>query len=78
MLLQVGKPVWLVITYAVAGAFFMPLLAGLLLYMNNRRGWVQDLRNGPLANILLLASLLLFGLLMANKLAEVWQSAPWQ
>ena len=74
----VEGPVWMVILYAVAGAFFMPLLAGLLLYMNNRRGWVQGLRNGALANLVLLVSVLLFGLLMAEKLVEVWQSAAWQ
>jgi Mn2+/Fe2+ NRAMP family transporter len=74
----VEGPVWMVILYAVAGAFFMPLLAGLLLYMNNRRGWVQGLRNGALANLVLLVSVLLFGLLMAEKLTEVWQSAAWQ
>lgn len=75
LLLQViEQPVWMVILYSVAGAFFMPLLAGLLLYMNNRRSWVQDLRNGVLSNTLLLASLLLFGLLMAAKLADVWGS----
>jgi hypothetical protein len=74
-LLQViEQPVWMVILYSVAGAFFMPLLAGLLLYMNNRRSWVQDLRNGMLSNTLLLASLLLFGLLLAAKLADVWGS----
>ena len=79
LLLQVvDGPVWMVILYSVAGAFFMPLLAGLLLYMNNRRGWVQGLRNGPLANSLLLASLLVFGLLLAEKLAEAWQSTPLQ
>ena len=75
LLLQViEQPVWMVILYSVAGAFFMPLLAGLLLYMNNHRGWVQDLRNGVLSNTLLLASLLLFGLLMAAKLADIWGS----
>ena len=46
LLLLVNQPVWLVIIYAVAGAFFMPLLALLLLLMNNRRSWVGELRNG--------------------------------
>lgn len=73
----VEEPVWMVIFYSVAGAFFMPLLAVLLLYMNNRRDWVQGLRNGPLANLLLLVSVLLFGLLTAEKLAEIWQSTAW-
>jgi Mn2+/Fe2+ NRAMP family transporter len=76
LLLQVIEgPVWMVILYSVAGAFFMPLLAGLLLYMNNRRDWVGGLRNGPLSNGLLLASVLVFGLLMIEKLAGLWTSA---
>ena len=75
LLLQVIEgPVWMVILYSVAGAFFMPLLAGVLLYMNNRRDWVHGLRNGLPANILLLVSLLVFGLLLADKLAGFWQS----
>ncbi len=73
----VEEPVWMVIFYSVAGAFFMPLLAGLLLYMNNRRDWVHGLRNGLPANILLLVSLLVFGLLLADKLAGFWQSGAW-
>ena len=62
----------------MAGSSFTPLLARLLPYTNNRRGWVQGLRYGPLANSLLLASLLVFGLLLAEKLAEAWQSTPLQ
>jgi Mn2+/Fe2+ NRAMP family transporter len=72
LLLQVGEPVWLVIAYAVAGAFFMPLLAGLLLYMNNRRAWVGEMRNGALTNLVLLASVLVFGLLLYNELIKIF------
>lgn len=64
LLLLVGKPVWVVIAYSVAGAFFMPFLAGLLLYMNNRRDWVKDLGNGGTTNLLLLAGLGLFAWLL--------------
>ena len=46
MLVVLGKPVWLVILYAVVGAMFMPLLAALLLYMNNRRDWMGRFVNG--------------------------------
>ena len=70
VLLLAGKPVWLVVIYAVAGAFFMPLLAVLLLIMNNRRGWVGEMRNGLAANLVLLASVLLFGLLLYTEVAE--------
>ena len=64
LLLLAGKPVWLVIVYAVAGAFFMPLLCVLLLLLNNRRSLLGDLKNGLLTNLVLLGSVVLFGLLL--------------
>lgn len=70
LLLQAGKPVWLVLMYAVAGAFFMPLLGALLLVMNNRRSWLGDLRNGLATNLVLLGTLLLFGLLLYDTLRQ--------
>lgn len=72
LLLQVGEPVWLVIIYAAAGAFFMPLLAGLLLYMNNHRAWVGGMRNGAITNLVLLASVLVFGLLLYDEIIEIF------
>jgi Mn2+/Fe2+ NRAMP family transporter len=68
LLLLADKPVWLVIIYAVAGAFFMPLLGLLLLYMNNHRTWVGELRNGIAANLALLASVLVFGYLLYSEI----------
>jgi Mn2+/Fe2+ NRAMP family transporter len=70
LLLQLGKPVWLVIIYAVAGAFFMPLLAVLLLYMNNQRAWLGELRNGVATNLVLLASVLVFGILLYGEISN--------
>ena len=70
LLLLSGKPVWLVIAYAVAGAFFMPLLAALLLYMNNRRDWLGQLKNGVATNLILLLSLLVFGLLLYTEISK--------
>jgi Mn2+/Fe2+ NRAMP family transporter len=70
LLLLAGKPVWLVIAYAVAGAFFMPLLAGLLLYMNNRRDWLGRLKNGLATNLILLLSVLVFGLLLYTEIGK--------
>jgi len=72
LLLLLGKPVWLIIIYAVAGAFFMPLLALLLLLMNNRRSWVGDLNNGWLTNLVLLSSVLVFGLLTYTELSRLF------
>jgi Mn2+/Fe2+ NRAMP family transporter len=68
LLLMINKPVWLVVMYAAAGAFFMPLLALLLLIMNNRRDWLGDLKNGWAANLALLTSLLVFGLLLYTEI----------
>ncbi|NBB72540.1 MAG: iron transporter [Bacteroidetes bacterium] len=68
-LLAVDRPVWVIIAYSVAGAFFMPFLAGTLLYLNTRRRWVAALQNGWLMNGLLVAALLLFGYLCVNEIA---------
>jgi len=64
LLLLANKPVWLVLIYAVAGAFFMPLLGITLLYMNNRTRWLGSLRNGPATNLVLVFSVIVFGLLV--------------
>jgi Mn2+/Fe2+ NRAMP family transporter len=68
VLLWVGKPVWVVLVYSVAGAAFMPLLAGLLLYMNGWREWLGPLRNRWPANFTLLFALALFVALFIHKL----------
>jgi len=72
LLLLIGKPVWLIIIYAVAGAFFMQLLALLLLLMNNRHAWLGDLKNGWLTNLVLLSSVLVFGLLTYTELTRLF------
>jgi Mn2+/Fe2+ NRAMP family transporter len=58
------------LAYAVLGSLFMPLLAFTLLWMNNRRQWVGELRNGPLANAALLATLLLFLVVGGDEVLE--------
>ena len=67
-LLLLEKPVWLVVAYAALGALFMPFLAGMLLYMNNRRELVGSLKNGWLANLGLLLCLGLFAYLAVFEL----------
>ncbi|MCH6258066.1 Nramp family divalent metal transporter [Puniceicoccaceae bacterium K14] len=69
-LLFFQKPLAIVILYAVAGAFFMPFLASMLLIMNNQRDWVGTMKNGLLINIALASSLVLFGLLFGFELAN--------
>jgi len=70
ILLWAGKPVWVVLIYSVAGAAFMPLLAGLLLYMNGVRDWLGPLRNRWFVNLALLAALALFAALFVQELVE--------
>lgn len=67
LLLSLGKPVWIVVIYSVAGAFFMPFLAVLLIYMNNHGEWLKQHRNGYLMNAVLLVSILLFSYLLLEK-----------
>jgi len=70
VMLAYEKPVTIVILYAVAGAFFMPFLATVLLILNNRRDWVGELRNPPTVNLLLVLSLVLFGTLFVFEVVE--------
>lgn len=67
ILLLFGKPVWIVVIYSVTGAFFMPFLAVLLIYMNNRAQWLKEFRNSYLMNSLLVVSILLFSYLLIEK-----------
>ncbi|MDE2845410.1 MAG: Nramp family divalent metal transporter [Gemmatimonadota bacterium] len=60
VLLLFDRPVSIVIIYTVVGAFFMPFLAGTLLYMNSKRDWVGNLKTGWLLNVLLVLALVLF------------------
>jgi len=39
--------------------------------MNNRRDWLGDLKNGWAANLVLLASLLVFGLLLYTEIGRL-------
>ena len=69
-LLFFQRPLTIVILYAVAGAFFMPFLATLLLIMNNRKSWVGEMKNSILTNIALVCSLILFGLLFGFEVVQ--------
>jgi Mn2+/Fe2+ NRAMP family transporter len=61
LLLWFRQPVAVVVTFSIVGAFFMPFLAGTLLYLNNRREWVGSLANGRLGNAALWICLAAFG-----------------
>jgi hypothetical protein len=57
-------PVQVVRLYAVTGAFFMPLLAALLLYLNSPRRWLAAEGNSWRMQLCLALCLLLFGYLL--------------
>lgn len=61
VLLVVNEPVSMVVLFTVIGSFFMPFLAGVLLWLNNRRDWNPTLPNGVLHNLALIVVVLLFG-----------------
>lgn len=70
LILLVGRPVWIVVIYAAVGSIFMPFLAATLLILNNRRKEVGGLKNGLLANGVLLLCVLLFAYLALVQLVE--------
>lgn len=68
LLLWFRQPVAVVVTFSIVGAFFMPLLAASLLYLNNRRDWMGALANGRLGNTALAVCLLAFGVACIREL----------
>jgi len=70
LLLLIGRPVWLVVSYAALGALFMPFLATTLLFLNNRQKDMGALRNGLWANACLVFCILLFGILGAKQIID--------
>jgi len=68
LLLVLGRPVWIVVIYAVTGAFFMPLLAGLLLYLNGLHRRLGQYANGWPMKLALAACLLLFAVLLLQEI----------
>lgn len=70
VLLFAEKPIAIVVLFTIIGAFFMPLLAAILLYLNNRRDWVGSLQNGVVRNVALVVSLLLFGWIAVLELID--------
>jgi hypothetical protein len=61
VLLWHREPVGVVVTFSIAGAFFMPFLAATLLHLNNRREWVGALANRWPGNTALIVCLVVFG-----------------
>lgn len=70
VLLWFREPVGVVVTFSIAGAFFMPFLAATLLYLNNRRDWMGVLANRWLGNTALIVCLLVFGAVCAREMVR--------
>ena len=69
LLLFLDRPFPLVIAYGALGAFFMPFLAGTLLWLLNSRRTPQRWRSGWLFNLLLAGAAVLFLVLCVDELA---------
>ncbi len=69
LILQVmDRPLLVVVLYAIAGAFFMPMLAATLLMLNGGKQRLGQLRNPWSINMGLVVCLLLFGILLLQEI----------
>ncbi|MGH3749622.1 MAG: Nramp family divalent metal transporter, partial [Micromonosporaceae bacterium] len=71
-LLWLEQPFGLVIAYGVLGAFFLPFLAGTLLWLLNSSRTPREWRNGILSNVMLTVAGLLFIVLCVNELVGMF------
>jgi Mn2+/Fe2+ NRAMP family transporter len=71
ILLFLGRPIWIIKLYTLAGGLFMPLLAGSLLWLNSRRSLVGDLRNRWPATATLVLALLLFLVIAGRQILDL-------
>ncbi|MEV1007514.1 Nramp family divalent metal transporter [Streptomyces sp. NPDC049881] len=72
-LLWLDQPIGLIVTYGVLGAFFMPFLALTLLWMLNTDRVAREWRNGPVSNVMLAGSGVLFVVLCVQQIRDL----PW-
>ncbi|GAA4975237.1 Nramp family divalent metal transporter [Kineococcus glutinatus] len=70
-LLFLDRPFALVVAYGVLGAFFMPFLAGTLLWLLNGSRTPAEHRSGPVSNVALTLAALLFVVLCADQVREL-------
>jgi Mn2+/Fe2+ NRAMP family transporter len=70
-LLWLEQPFGLVIAYGVLGAFFLPFLAGTLLWLLNSDRTPHSWRNGILSNVMLVIAGLLFIVLCVEKVRSL-------
>ncbi|HET7328812.1 MAG TPA: Nramp family divalent metal transporter [Nocardioidaceae bacterium] len=70
LLLFLGQPIAIVITYTVLGAVFMPFLAGTLLVLLNSKRFPAEFRSGWLSNAVLGLALVLFAALCIQEIID--------
>lgn len=70
ILLFFDRPVFIVIIYAALGAFFLPFLAGTLLYLLNSKRVAPEHRNRALTNVVLAGAVLLFAALAVSEIGN--------
>ncbi|MBN2237304.1 MAG: Nramp family divalent metal transporter [Bacteroidales bacterium] len=72
ILLFTQKPVWIIIGYAIIGSFFMPFLGVIILFLNNLKSKLNNLRNGWLTNLLLVIALFVFAILLFLEIQRLF------
>lgn len=72
IILYFQKPVWLIMTYSIIGAFFMPFLAISLIWLNNKKEWIRRDHNSLLMNVLLILIVCLFVYLAVVELGKLF------
>jgi len=70
-MLQFKKPILFVMAFSVLGGVFMVFLSVVLLYLNNKKEVLGRLKNGIFVNILLCLNLLLFSVLLLQKIGKL-------
>ena len=71
VLVFMGEPAALILAYTVLGAFFMPFLAGTLLWLLNRERTPVEWRSGWVSNAMLAVAVALFSVLTVAELIGV-------
>jgi len=71
-LLFLGRPIWVIKVYTLTGGLFMPLLAATLLWLNSRRRFVGELKNGLVATSTLVLALFLFAVIAGRQLMDLF------
>jgi len=69
-MLQFKRPILFIMSFSILGGIFMVFLSIVLLYLNNKGEILGKLKNGIVINILLCLNLLLFFILLIDKIRK--------